>query len=110
MSEVRRYRTGMASLLAKLVEAVGETERWLDVAVEGVEASSLAVPGDDPSLSFRMMGTALLRKAKYTWSQCSVPTKTATFIRSLFRCGRFSSAPGRLCSSSITSLSSRNAV
>ena len=63
-SEVRRYRTGMASLLAKLVEAVGETERWLDVAVEGIEASSLAVPGDDPSLPFRMMGTALLRKAK----------------------------------------------
>ena len=63
-SEVRRYRTGMASLLAKLVEAVGETERWLDVAVEGVEASSLSVPGDDPSLPFRMMGTALLRKAK----------------------------------------------
>ena len=64
MSEVHRYRTGMASLLAKLVEEVGETERWLDVAVEEVEASSLAVPGDDPSLPFRMMGTALLRKAK----------------------------------------------
>ena len=63
-SEVRRYRTGMARLLAKLVEEVGETERWLDVAVEGVEASSLAVPGDDPSLPFRMMATALLRKAK----------------------------------------------
>ena len=63
-SEVRLYRSGMASLLAKLVEAVGETERWLDVAVERVEASSLAVPGDDPSLPFRMMGTALLRKAK----------------------------------------------
>ena len=63
-SEVGRYRTSMASLLAKLVEAVSETERWLDVDVEKVEASSLAVPGDDPSLPFRMMCTVLLRKAK----------------------------------------------
>ena len=63
-SSVSLYRTGMANLLAKLVEEVGETERWLDVAVEKVEASSLAVAGDDPSLPFRMMGTVLLRKAK----------------------------------------------
>ena len=41
--KVDRYRTGVASLLSKLVVAVGEIERWLDFAVDGDEASARAV-------------------------------------------------------------------
>ena len=63
-SKVVSYRTGMANLLAKLVEAVGETERWLDVAVEGDEASARAVLEDDPSGPFRITCAVLLHKAK----------------------------------------------
>ncbi len=63
-SEVGHYRTGMANLLAKLVEAVGETEQWLDVAVEGDEASARAVLEDDPTGVFRIICALLLRKAK----------------------------------------------
>ena len=63
-SEVGRYRTGMANLLAKLVGAVGETERWLDVAVEGDEASARAVLEDDPTGAFRITCALLLRKAQ----------------------------------------------
>ena len=61
---VGRYRTGMANLLTKLVEAVGETERWLAVATEGDKASSLADPEDDPSVPCRTMCVLLLRKAQ----------------------------------------------
>ena len=63
-SEVGRYRTGMANLLAKLVESVGETELWLDVAVEGDEASARAVLENDPAGVFRIPCALLLRKAK----------------------------------------------
>ena len=63
-NEVGRYRTGMADLLAKLVGAVGETERWLDVAVEGDEASARTVLEDDPSGAFRITCALLLRKAQ----------------------------------------------
>ena len=103
-SEVGHYRTGMANLLAKLVEAVGETEQWLDVAVEGDEASARAALEDDPTGVFRIICALLLRKAKIHMiaMQCTGPTNTATCIHSLCRCGRFSSVPGRLFSSSIT--------
>ena len=63
-SKVVSYRTGMANLLAKLLEAAGETERWLDVAVEGDEASARAVLEDDPSGPFRITCAVLLHKAK----------------------------------------------
>ena len=63
-SEVGRYRTGMANLLAKLEGSVGETERWLDVAVEGDEASARAVLENDPAGVFRIPCARLLRKAK----------------------------------------------
>ena len=63
-SEVGHYRTGMANLLAKLVVSVGETERWLDVAVEGDEASARAVLENDPAGVFRIPCALLLRKAK----------------------------------------------
>ncbi len=35
--KIDRYRSGIASLLSKLVVAVGEIERWLDFAVDGDE-------------------------------------------------------------------------
>ena len=63
-SEVARYRTGVAGLLARVVVAVGETERWLDFAVDGDEASTRAVLEDDPTAALRMMCALLLRKAK----------------------------------------------
>ena len=63
-SEVGRYRTGMANLLAKLVGSVGETERWLPVATEGDKASSLADSEGDPSVPFQTMGVLLLRMAQ----------------------------------------------
>ena len=63
-NEGGRYRTGMADLLAKLVGAVGETERWLDVAVEGDEASARTVLEDDPSGAFWITCALLLRKAQ----------------------------------------------
>ena len=62
--KVDRYRIGVASLLSKLVVAVGEIERWLDFAVDGDEASVRAVLEDDPTATFRMMCALLLRKAK----------------------------------------------
>ena len=63
-SEVGRYRTGVANLLSKLVAAVGETERRLDVAIEGDEASARAVLEDDPANAIRIMCALLLRKAR----------------------------------------------
>ena len=63
-SEVGRYRTGMANLLAILVGAVGETERWLDVAVEGDEAPARETLEDDPSKAFRITCVLLLCKAQ----------------------------------------------
>ena len=63
-SEVGRYRTGVANLLSKLVAAVGETERRLDVAIEGDEASARAVLEDDPTNAIRIMCALLLRKAR----------------------------------------------
>ena len=43
---------------------MGETERWLDVAVEGDEASVRAVLQDDPTGAFRIMCALLLHKAR----------------------------------------------
>ena len=63
-SEVARYRTGMADLLAKLVAVTGEIERRLRVAEDGDETSTRAVLEDDPTAIFRIMCTLLLRKAK----------------------------------------------
>ena len=63
-NEVGRYRVGVTSLLAKLVEVVGETERWLDVDVEGDEDSARAICEDDPTGVYRLMCAALLRKAQ----------------------------------------------
>ena len=63
-SEVGRYRTGVVNLLAKLVVAVAEIERCLDVSVDGEEASARAVLGDDSTGAFRIMCALLLRKAK----------------------------------------------
>ena len=64
VSDVGLYRAGVASLLAKSVVAVGEIERWLDVAVDGDEASARPLLEDDPTSVFRIMCALLLRKAK----------------------------------------------
>ena len=79
-SEVALQRAGIASLLAKTIEATGDIERWLDIEVEGGEAGSLVeawldntqedlssakpVPEDDPVRIFRIICTLLLRKAR----------------------------------------------
>ena len=63
-SEVGRYRTGVADVLAKLVAVVGETEKWLDVAVDGDKVATQATLEDDPTSVFRTMGALLLRKAR----------------------------------------------
>ena len=63
-SEVGRYRTGVANLLAKQVGVVSETERRLDIAVEGGVASWRAALEGDPTGVFRIMTALLLRKAK----------------------------------------------
>ena len=62
-SEVSRYRTGVANLLKKQVEVVSETERRLDIAVDGGVASWRADLEGDPTGSLRMTAL-LLRKAK----------------------------------------------
>ena len=54
----------MANLLSKLVAVVGETERRLDVTIEGDETSARAVLEDDPTNAIRIMCALLLRKAK----------------------------------------------
>ena len=63
-SAVGHYRTGVANLLAKLVGAVSETERLLDVNVEDDEASAQAVLEDDPTGMLRIMCGLLLHKAE----------------------------------------------
>ena len=63
-SEIGRYRTGVAKMLAKLVAAAGETEQWLDVAMDGHEVSTRAAPEDDPTGAFRITAALLLRKAR----------------------------------------------
>ena len=63
-SEVSRYRTGVANLLKKQVEVVSETERRLDIAVDGGVASWRADLEGDPTGSLRIMTALLLRKAK----------------------------------------------
>ena len=63
-SEVGRYRTGVANLLAKQVGVVNETERRLDIAVDGGVASWRADLEGDPTGSLRIMTALLLRKAK----------------------------------------------
>ena len=59
-SEVGSYRIGVA----KLVGAVGEIELYLDVDVEGDEASARALCEEDPAGIYRLMCGGLLRKAK----------------------------------------------
>ena len=63
-SEVSRYRTGVANLLKNQVEVVSETERRLDIAVDGGVASWRADLEGDPTGSLRIMTALLLRKAK----------------------------------------------
>ena len=63
-SEVGSYRIGVANLLGKLVGAVGEIEMYLDVDVEGDEASARALCEEDPAGIYRLMCAGLLRKAK----------------------------------------------
>ncbi len=63
-SRVGRYRTGIANLLSKLVAVVGESERRLDVTIEGDEASARAVLEDDPTNAIRIMCGLLLRKSR----------------------------------------------
>ena len=63
-SEVGSYRIGVANLLGKLVGAVGEIEMYLDVDVEGDEASARALCDEDPAGIYRLMCAGLLRKAK----------------------------------------------
>ncbi len=63
-SEVSRYRTGVANVLAKLVAVVGETEQWLDVPADGDEVSMRAALEDDPTGAFPIMCALLLRKAR----------------------------------------------
>lgn len=64
IEEVGCYRTGMANLLAKMLEVVGENERRLDVAADGDKASARAVLEGDPTSVFRIMCALLLLKAK----------------------------------------------
>ena len=64
IEEVDCYRTGMANLLVKLLEVVGENERRLDVASDGDKASARVVLEGDPTGAFRIMCALLLRKAK----------------------------------------------
>ncbi len=64
MKEVGHYRTGMANLLAELVDAVEATEQWLNVDVEGDEASARVVLKGHPTGVFRIICAQLLRKAK----------------------------------------------
>ena len=63
-SEVGRYRNGMANLLHELAGVVGETQRYLDVALEGDEAWSRTVLEDNQTGALRIMCALLLRKAK----------------------------------------------
>ena len=65
-SEVARYRTGVAGLLAESVAAVGEIERWLNspASASGDDPSAQEALEDDPTAVFRMMCALLLRKAK----------------------------------------------
>ena len=63
-SQVGSYRIGVANLLGKLVGAVGEIELYLDVDVEGDEASARALCEEDPAGFYRLMCAGLLRKAK----------------------------------------------
>ena len=63
-SEVDRYREGVAHLLKKQIDAVGDCERWLDAPVDVREASARAVLKEDPTGTFRTMGALLLRKAR----------------------------------------------
>ncbi len=53
----------MASLLDDLVRVVGETERWLDVAVNGDTASLQAVLEKDRAGTYRVYCALLLHKA-----------------------------------------------
>lgn len=61
--EVGRYRAGVAGLLDESVRVVGETERWLDVAVKGDKASLQAVLKKDWAGACRMHCALLLHKA-----------------------------------------------
>ena len=63
-SEVDRYREGVAHLLKKQIDAVGDCERWLDAPMDVREASARAVLKEDPTGTFRTMGALLMRKAR----------------------------------------------
>ena len=64
MSEVGRYRSGMADLLGNLVAVSGHTEQWLDVAMDGKEDWTRVSLEDDPTGAFRIGCALLLRKAR----------------------------------------------
>lgn len=61
--EVGRYRAGIAGLLEDLVRVVGETERWLDVAVNGDIASLQAILERESTGAYRLYCALLLHKA-----------------------------------------------
>lgn len=61
---VVRYRTDMSNTLARLVEAVEETEQWLGVDVEGDDASTRTVFEEHPTAVFRVVCALLLHKAR----------------------------------------------
>ena len=64
VSEVGRYRAGVARLLGGSIARAGSIERWLDAAVGGGEASKRAVLEADSSGALRIMCAMLLRKAR----------------------------------------------
>lgn len=57
------YRAGMAGLLNELARVVGETERWLDIPVDGDTTTLQAVLKKDPAGAYRMYCALLLHKA-----------------------------------------------
>lgn len=62
--EVSRYRVGMAELLEELVSVVGETERWLDVAVDGDPESLRNVLEEDSLGAYRIPCALFLHKSR----------------------------------------------
>ena len=62
--EVGRYRVCMAELLEESVSVVGETERWLDVPVDGNPESLQNVLKEDSTGAFRIQCALFLHKSR----------------------------------------------
>lgn len=63
-NEADRYRAGVAHLLRKQIDAVGDSERWLDAPVDLFDSSAQAFFEKDPTGAFRTTGALFLRKAR----------------------------------------------